>query len=200
MQHLFIPFIFIPQTHRALCQLMVPGYKPFNRNKLSEVMFPTYYEYLRPGSSVTQGNASMCNQWWLDIKNSAALMFTVTIMSFCWWPVPDESICPSYARSLTFIPDWIEHCWTPKEISEEFGITRKVVAITDDNAPNMDVAVRKLEWLKIPCFAHTLNLAANKVSLKTSCFGCVVCPNTKSSMIARRDGTLSLKWLVNNCQ
>ncbi|CAM4425074.1 unnamed protein product [Leuciscus chuanchicus] len=39
----------------------------------------------------------------------------------------------------------------------------KVVAITVDNAANMDVAVKKMNIIKIGCFAHTLNIAAQKL-------------------------------------
>ncbi|CAI5676760.1 unnamed protein product [Oreochromis niloticus] len=49
------------------------------------------------------------------------------------------------------------------EILEEYGIKDKVVAATVDNATNMDVAVKKLQILKFPCFAHTLNLGAQKL-------------------------------------
>ncbi|KAL7400344.1 hypothetical protein ABVT39_010547 [Epinephelus coioides] len=37
------------------------------------------------------------------------------------------------------------------------------VAATVDNAANMDVAVKKLQIVKFPCFAHTLNLGAQKL-------------------------------------
>ncbi|CAI5671917.1 unnamed protein product [Oreochromis niloticus] len=49
------------------------------------------------------------------------------------------------------------------EILEEYGIKDKVVAATVDNAANVDVAVKKLQILKFPCFAHTLNLGAQKL-------------------------------------
>lgn len=50
------------------------------------------------------------------------------------------------------------------EILEEFGIeVGKIVAVTVDNAANMDVAIKKLHVLKIGCFAHTLNIAAQKI-------------------------------------
>lgn len=42
------------------------------------------------------------------------------------------------------------------EILEEHGVREKVVA-------NMDVAVKKLQIVKFPCFAHTLNLGAQKL-------------------------------------
>lgn len=49
------------------------------------------------------------------------------------------------------------------EVLEEFGIAHKVVGITVDNASNMTVAAKRLDILKLGCFAHTLNLAAQKV-------------------------------------
>lgn len=47
------------------------------------------------------------------------------------------------------------------EVLEEFGIAHKVVGITVENASNM--TVKRLDILKLGCFAHTLNLAAQKV-------------------------------------
>lgn len=49
------------------------------------------------------------------------------------------------------------------DILDEFNIKDKVVAITVDNAANMDVAVKKMNIRKIACFAHTLNIAAQKL-------------------------------------
>ncbi|XP_049416194.1 E3 SUMO-protein ligase ZBED1-like [Epinephelus fuscoguttatus] len=48
-------------------------------------------------------------------------------------------------------------------ILDDFGVRSKVVAVTVDNAANMDVAVRKMGVLKMGCFAHTLNIAAQKL-------------------------------------
>lgn len=48
-------------------------------------------------------------------------------------------------------------------ILKEFGIWEKVVAATVDNAANMNVAMKKLQFVKIGCFAHTLNFAAQKI-------------------------------------
>ncbi|KAL0965132.1 hypothetical protein UPYG_G00277210 [Umbra pygmaea] len=49
------------------------------------------------------------------------------------------------------------------DILDEFEIKHKVIAITVDNAANMDVAVKKMSIIKIGCFAHTLNIAAQKL-------------------------------------
>ena len=48
-------------------------------------------------------------------------------------------------------------------ILDDFDVKSKVSAITVDNASNMEVAVKRMEILKMPCFAHTLNIAAQKL-------------------------------------
>ena len=60
-------------------------------------------------------------------------------------------------------------------ILEEFEVRQKVVAATVDNAANMRVAVNTLHMTKLPCFAHTLNLGAQKL------YNC----NTISNWVAR---------------
>lgn len=57
-------------------------------------------------------------------------------------------------------------CVVAEEISlilSEFGISDQIVAITVDNAANMDVAIKRLQYVKLCCFAHTLNLAAQSL-------------------------------------
>ncbi len=48
-------------------------------------------------------------------------------------------------------------------ILDDFGLKSKLVAITVDNAANMDVAVKRMQIMKVGCFAHTLNVAAQKL-------------------------------------
>ena len=43
-----------------------------------------------------------------------------------------------------------------QKIAEEWGISRKFVAMVTDNAANVVAAVRHTGWTHIPCFAHTL--------------------------------------------
>lgn len=52
-----------------------------------------------------------------------------------------------------------------KRMSDEWGISEKVVAVLTDNSENMIAAVHKAGWRHYPCFAHTLNLVV-KDSLK----------------------------------
>ncbi len=49
------------------------------------------------------------------------------------------------------------------DVLSEFGISNKIIAITVDNASNMDVAIKHLQFVKVCCFAHTLNLAAQSL-------------------------------------
>ena len=44
-----------------------------------------------------------------------------------------------------------------QKIAEEWGISRKVVAMVTDNA-----AVRHTVWTHVSCFAHTLNLVVSE--------------------------------------
>ena len=49
-----------------------------------------------------------------------------------------------------------------QNIAEEWGISRKVVAMVTDNAANVVAAVRHTGWTHVPCFAHTLNLVVSE--------------------------------------
>jgi hypothetical protein len=54
------------------------------------------------------------------------------------------------------------------DILKEFGVFDKVVAVTVDNAANMDVAIKRLQFVKLGCFAHSLNLAAQSLYSSSS--------------------------------
>ncbi|KAF3847296.1 hypothetical protein F7725_020324 [Dissostichus mawsoni] len=49
------------------------------------------------------------------------------------------------------------------DVLTDFGIFDKIVAVKVDNAANMDVAIHRLQFVKLGCFAHTLNLAAQSL-------------------------------------
>ena len=47
-----------------------------------------------------------------------------------------------------------------KGIMDEWGLSLdKVSAVTTDNASNTVLAMNVLEWTRIPCFSHSLQLA-----------------------------------------
>ena len=49
------------------------------------------------------------------------------------------------------------------ECLEVFGIREKVVGRKVDNAANMTVGAANLNVFRLPCFAHSMNLAAGKL-------------------------------------
>ena len=46
-------------------------------------------------------------------------------------------------------------------VTNEWGITDKIVCVVTDNANNIVAAVRLNGWKHTPCFAHTLNLVVD---------------------------------------
>ncbi|KAG8234073.1 hypothetical protein J437_LFUL013569 [Ladona fulva] len=51
-----------------------------------------------------------------------------------------------------------EICRVLSEISSDWAVRDKIVAVVTDNAANMEVAVRRMGVLHLCCIAHTLNL------------------------------------------
>ena len=49
-----------------------------------------------------------------------------------------------------------------RTVIEEWNLAPKVAGITTDNARNMVAAVALLPWARVPCFAHTLQLAVKE--------------------------------------
>lgn len=62
-----------------------------------------------------------------------------------WCSVPGQHTADKICAQLT-------------RITEEWGITDKILAVVTDNGANMVAAVRKAGWTHYPCFAHNLNL------------------------------------------
>ena len=56
------------------------------------------------------------------------------------------------------------------EVFEEWGLTAKEPVLVTDNASNMVIAAEHAKLLHVRCFAHTLNLAAQR-ALKTTAVG-----------------------------
>jgi len=53
---------------------------------------------------------------------------------------------------------YCEEFYRLKLITDEWNVTKKVVAVVTDNAANIVTAIRLNGWKHIPCFAYTLNL------------------------------------------
>nr|XP_055074037.1 E3 SUMO-protein ligase ZBED1-like [Misgurnus anguillicaudatus]XP_055074038.1 E3 SUMO-protein ligase ZBED1-like [Misgurnus anguillicaudatus]XP_055074039.1 E3 SUMO-protein ligase ZBED1-like [Misgurnus anguillicaudatus]XP_055074040.1 E3 SUMO-protein ligase ZBED1-like [Misgurnus anguillicaudatus] len=147
---------------REMIRTINPRYKPPSRDYLSNSLIPAWYQVekenlLSAVKDVTK--AAITADGWTSLAQDHYL--TVTL---------------HYTRQGTTVGKVLKtkavyEAQTGDAVAEEveamlkeFEVREKVVAATVDNAANMDVAVKKMQVLKISCFAHTLNLAAQKIN------------------------------------
>nr|XP_055075107.1 E3 SUMO-protein ligase ZBED1-like [Misgurnus anguillicaudatus] len=117
-----------------MCRALNPKYTPPSRSYLSDTLIPSWYD-------VEKANVIMHYTSQGSVKQK--VLHTRAVYKSQTGKVVAEEI---------------------SDILEEFEIDpSKIVAVTVDNASNMDIAIKKLQILKIGCFAHTLNLAAQKI-------------------------------------
>lgn len=138
-----------------------PRYQPPSRDDLSNTLVPAWYcvEKSNLIQNLAQVNkvAITCDGW-TSIAQHHFLTVTVHYIykgKMKQNVLSTEAVCESQTGPVV-----------AKEISslvEQFHLGGKIIAATVDNACNMDVALKKLDFLKVGCFAHTLNLAAQKV-------------------------------------
>lgn len=138
-----------------------PRYQPPSRDMLSTTLIPAWYaverERVQAELEETEHVALTCDGW-----TSAAQDHYITVtVHFAKGGQLQERVLHTKAvyeaQTGEFVAEQIRH------IMAEFNIQGKVVAVTVDNAANMGVAARTLKVVKIGCFAHSLNLAAQKV-------------------------------------
>ncbi|XP_034538951.1 zinc finger BED domain-containing protein 1-like [Notolabrus celidotus] len=146
---------------REMIRALNPRYQPPSRDMLSNTLIPAWY-------AVEKGNVKRELQ---DVRD-------VAVTADGWTSVAQDhylTVSVHYVREGA-MKEKILHTravYTSQtgpviaeeigDILDEFKIKEKVVAITVDNAANMDVAVKKMSIRKIGCFAHTLNIAAQKL-------------------------------------
>ncbi|KAK7893152.1 hypothetical protein WMY93_022304 [Mugilogobius chulae] len=153
----------VNECHRAVTKFVVKGlhpflldmvrtfdsrYKPPSRDSLANRLIPAWYQVERD-----------------NLMSALREVSTVAITADGW-----TSLVQDHYLTVT-LHFAVYECQTGDAVAEEiesilneFGVRSKVVAATVDNAANMDVALRKLRIRKIGCFAHTLNLAAQKIN------------------------------------
>lgn len=159
--------------YREMTKILNPKYKAPNRDSLANQLIPAWYEVekrklmselkLVKRAAITADGWTSFSQdhyltvtlhWVRDGQNEEKVLKTKAVYQAQTGPAVAEEI---------------------DGILEEFGVREKVVAATVDNAANMSVAVKSLHLIKLPCFAHTLNLGAQKL------YNC----NTISNWVAR---------------
>lgn len=146
---------------REMGAALNPRYQPPSRDMLSNTLIPAWYaierERVQAELEETKHVALTCDGWTSVAQDH---YITVTV-HFSKGGQLQERVLHTRAvyeaQTGAFLAEEI------RNIMSEFHIQRKVVALTVDNAANMHVAARNLQMVKISCFAHSLNLAAQKV-------------------------------------
>ncbi|XP_056451221.1 zinc finger BED domain-containing protein 4-like isoform X2 [Gadus chalcogrammus] len=159
---LFYSFLVLPYIFcREMIKTLNSKYKPPNRDGLTNHLIPAWYG-VEKSNLITDlkhvTNAAITADGWTSFSQDHYL--TVTL-HYVREGQSQEKVLRTkavyQAQTGIAVAEEIEG------ILEEFGVKEKVVAATVDNAANMDVAVKKLNIIKFPCFAHTLNLGAQKL-------------------------------------
>ncbi|KAJ8375440.1 hypothetical protein SKAU_G00060200 [Synaphobranchus kaupii] len=138
-----------------------PKYNPPSRESLTNHLIPAWYD-VEKGNLISElesvTKAAITADGWTSFSQDHYL--TVTLQYTRKGQIQENVLKTNAvyeAQTGEVVAQEIE------EILEEFGVRNKVVAATVDNAANMDVAVRRLHLIKLGCFAHTFNLAAQRI-------------------------------------
>lgn len=138
-----------------------PKYTPPSRDYLSNTLIPSWYKVEKSNIitelSEVSAVALTCDGW-SSITQDHYLTITAHYI--------EEGKMQQKVLKTKAVYKAQTGCVVAEEISDvlsEFGISDKIVAVTVDNAANMDVAIKRLRFVKLCCFAHTLNLAAQSL-------------------------------------
>ena len=144
-----------------MTKVLNPRYNPLSREVLTNHMIPAWYQVERE-NFISEfrdvKKAAITADGWTSLAQDHYI--TVTVHYTKQGKILGKVLRTKAvyeAQTGAVVAEEIE------EILQEFGISDKVVAATVDNAGNMNVAMKKLQLVKIGCFAHTLNLAAQKI-------------------------------------
>lgn len=138
-----------------------PKYHPPSRDCLANQLVPAWYDTEKQNVIDALKNihsAAITSDGWTSITQDHYITVTLHFVSegkmkqtvLKSKAVYDVQTGPNIAQEIETILD-------------EFGVREKIVAVTVDNAANMNVAVSRLQLKKMACFAHTLNIAAQKI-------------------------------------
>ncbi|XP_073693674.1 E3 SUMO-protein ligase ZBED1-like [Garra rufa] len=151
-------FFFIP---REMTRALNPKYTPPSRDSLSNVLIPAWYNVEKANlitELTTVGKVALTSDSWTSLSQDHYL--TVTAHYILEGETRQKVLTTKAVYEAQTGPVVAEEI---NEVLQEFGIMDKIVAVTVDNAANMDVAIKRLQFIKLGCFAHTLNLGAQRV-------------------------------------
>ncbi|XP_034093328.1 zinc finger BED domain-containing protein 1-like isoform X2 [Gymnodraco acuticeps] len=148
-------------TFRDMLFTLNPNYTPPTRDYLTNHLIPSWYE-IEKSNIITElsevSHVALTSDGWTSIAQDHYLTVTA------------HYLVEGKMRQKVLQTKAVYKAQTGIVIAEEiadvltdFGIFDKIVAVTVDNAANMDVAIHRLQFVKLGCFAHTLNLAAQSL-------------------------------------
>lgn len=143
-----------------MCRALNPKYTPPSRSYLSDTFIPSWYG-VEKANVISElkdvPKLAITSDGWTSLRQD----LTVTVHYTSQGRVKQKVL---HTRAVYKSQTGEVVAEEISDILEEFEIDlSKIVAVTVDNAGNMDIAIKKLQILKIGCFAHTLNLAAQKI-------------------------------------
>ena len=140
-----------------------PNYQPPSRDLLSNTLVPAWYkvERERVNEELREvKEVALTSDGWTSVAQDHYLSVTAHFIKSGSGRVTDRVL---QTKPVYQAQTGVNVAAEISLILEEFHIKEKVVVITMDNAMNMDVAARIMNYIKLPCFAHCLNLAAQKL-------------------------------------
>ena len=149
------------QPFRDMLKAMNEKYRPPCRKTLADDLIPAWYEAVKQDLMTQLDRASfvaVTADHWTSIASDHYLTITVHYidLNFTWAEKVLQTRAVYTAQTGEKIAERILECLFEYDYE-------KVVAATVDNARNMDVGINKLAKLKIGCFCHVMNLAAQEV-------------------------------------
>ncbi|XP_053176913.1 uncharacterized protein LOC128360498 [Scomber japonicus] len=147
---------------REMIKTLNPKYQLPSRDQLVNTLIPSCYSVERKNlirELLQVSKAAVTCDWWTTLAHDQYLTVTIHFIMNSQMrqkvlrtkSVYDSQMSPAAAELIS-------------AILEEFGVKDKVVAMTMENASSMDSSNKKLPFRKLRCFAHILNLSAQKVN------------------------------------
>ncbi|XP_061743025.1 E3 SUMO-protein ligase ZBED1-like isoform X1 [Nerophis ophidion] len=172
-------------TFRDTVKTLNPKYVPPSRDYLSNTLIPAWYK-VEKCNIITElseiSSVALTCDGWSSITQDHYLTITAHYIIEGKMQQKVLKTKAVYKAQTGYI--------VAEEISDilsEFAIFEKIITVKVDNATNMNVATKRLQSVKLCCFAHTLNLAAQSLySL-----------NSVSQWVASRDARIG-NYIIRN--
>lgn len=158
------PFSIISSSSfREILRELNPEFIPPNKETISSIYVPSWYnvEMQKLLAELASAEAvAITADHWTSLGGDHYLTVTAHFWTLENKVIQTKALYESHTGEAISL-----------EITEcliSFGIKQKVVAITVDNAANMAVGANVLNILRVPCFAHSMNVSAGKLYKETA--------------------------------